>query len=84
MMISRMLATMKRRRNSFFARSDSAAPLMTPKSSLTLIEPLLSSSAALMRSKTSTSHFSTLPSPSVSGLSDAMGIPPFAASLTFG
>ena len=69
-------------RNMRFALSDSAAPLITPKSSLTLIEPLLSSSASLMRSKTSISHFSTLPSPSVSGLREEMGMPPLAASLT--
>ena len=61
--MSRPAATKKSLRKSFFCRSDSAAPLMMPKSSLTEIAPLLSASASLIRSKTSTSHFSTLPSP---------------------
>ena len=55
-------AAKKRRRKRRFCRSASAAPLMTPKSSFTLMEPLLSSSADLMRSKTSSSHLSTFPS----------------------
>ena len=55
---------------------------MRARTSFTEMAPDLSSSAFLMRSKTSISHFSTLPSPSVSGLREVMGMPPLEASLT--